>query len=61
MMHFKIIFILLVLGIELISFFLASEKFIYATKKKERVEYLIMLLAALTGFIVLINTAVYII
>lgn len=61
MMHFKIIFILLVLGIQLISFFLASEKFIYSTKKKERVEYLIMLLSGLIGFIFLINTAVYII
>ena len=61
MMHFKIIFILLVSAIELISFFLASEKFIYATKKKDKIEYLVMLLASLTAFVVIVNRAYYII
>lgn len=57
----KIIILIFVLALQLATFCLGAEKFIYATKLKDRLEYLIMVLSGIVGFVFLANPAMYVI
>lgn len=57
----KIIILIFVLALQLTTFCLGASKFIYATKLKDRIEYLIIALSGLVGFIFLTNPVMYLI
>lgn len=56
----KIISLIFVLALQLVTFCLGAEKFIYATEKKDRLEYLIMALSGIVGFVFLANPVMYV-
>ena len=55
----KIIILIFVLALQLTTFCLSASKFIYSTKVKDRIEYLIIAIAGLTGFVFLANPVMY--
>lgn len=57
----KISLLIIILAMQLATFCIGAEKFIYATELKDRVEYLIMALSGLVGFIFLTNPIMYVI
>ena len=56
----KIIILIFVLALQLATFCLSASKFIYATEKKDRLEYLIMALSGIIGFVFLANPVMYV-
>ena len=56
----KIIILIFVLALQLATFCLSASKFIYATEKKDRLEYLIMALSGIVGFVFLANPVMYV-
>ena len=56
----KIIILIFVLALQLTTFCLSASKFIYATEKKDRLEYLIMALSGIIGFVFLANPVMYV-
>ena len=57
----KIIILIFVLALQLATFCLGASKFIYANKPKDRLEYLIMAIAGIVGFVFLANPVMYLI
>ena len=57
----KISLLIIILSMQLATFCIAAGKFIYATKLKDRLEYLIMAITGLVGFIFLTNPVMYVI
>lgn len=57
----KYLILLVVISLQLTTFCLAASKFILTNKRKEKLEYLIMALSGLVGFVFLANPVMYLI
>lgn len=56
----KISLLIIILAMQLATFCIGASKFIYATGKKDRLEYLIMALSGIVGFVFLTNPVMYV-
>ena len=57
----KYLILLVVISLQLTTFCLSASKFILTNKRKEKLEFLIMALSGLVGFILFTNPVMYLI